>query len=159
MVASSPGSGLKSGENVLWHSKPRLIKIIGHIIGGIILIIIALIVGLYFPIIAFESIIIVIIIIIILILYIARFRATTYWITNMRIFQEYSFISRNIKETTLDRITDVIYNQSLMGRLLNYGDVKIHTAGIGFSGLDFEGIHDPLKVREILMNAKEAYKL
>jgi len=89
---------------------------------------------------------------------VVKVRAHAYYITNMRVLEEYTLISRTIKETTLDKITDIVLHQGAFGRLLNYGTLHIHTAGTGFPGIDFRHVKDPVVVRGTLINAKDAYQ-
>lgn len=147
MASVFPKSGLKEGEKVLWYAKPKVSSILGRIILSMIL----MAIGIIFPILS-------LIVFLILVLSIIRFRARTYWITSMRAIEEYSFIGKSMKETSLDHITDVVFNQGLFGRLFNFGNIHIHTAGTGFLGLDFKGIGDPVTVRGTLINAKDTYK-
>jgi len=83
--------------------------------------------------------------------------ANVYYVTNMRVIQEHRLFGRSIKETTLDKITDIVFNQGFFGRLANFGSIHLHTAGTGFLGIDFRGIRDPLLVRGLTINAKDEY--
>src|SRR5665647_1076109 len=49
-------------------------------------------------------------------------------VTNMRVIDESGFFSRYSKESPLDKINNVEYDQSLWGRMFGYGDVEIQTA-------------------------------
>lgn len=56
-------------------------------------------------------------------------RKVNIWVvTNLRVIDEYGIFSHNAKESPLDKINNVSYQQSLMGRLFNYGNVQIQTA-------------------------------
>lgn len=57
-------------------------------------------------------------------------------VTNKRVFMKEGFFSRHINETQLRTISNVTIDQSLIGRLLNYGTVWINTFG---------GDNDPFK--------------
>ncbi|RLF22554.1 MAG: hypothetical protein DRN15_02150 [Thermoprotei archaeon] len=56
-------------------------------------------------------------------------RAYTYYLTNMRVIEEKVLLGRMIKETTLDKITDIVFTQGLIGRIFNVGTIYIHTSG------------------------------
>ncbi len=75
----------------------------------------------------------------------------------MRVIEEYTFFGRTVKETTLDKITYIVFTQSLFGRIFNIGTIHIHTARTGFLGIDFRNVKDPLVVRGLIINAKDAY--
>jgi membrane protein YdbS with pleckstrin-like domain len=76
-----------------------------------------------------------------------------YIITNERIIRIEGIISKNETATSLDKINDVETNQSLLGRLFGYGNVKIQTGSDqGFNQLDF--LAKPHEFKKIMLNAK-----
>ena len=52
-------------------------------------------------------------------------------VTNMRVVHKTGFIKRRTFEMALDKVESVDVNQSILGRLLNYGDVTINGVGEG----------------------------
>src|SRR5882672_2478737 len=46
-------------------------------------------------------------------------------VTNMRVVHKTGFIKRRTFEMSLDKVESVDVNQSILGRILNYGDVTI----------------------------------
>jgi uncharacterized membrane protein YdbT with pleckstrin-like domain len=52
-------------------------------------------------------------------------------VTNMRIVNKTGFIKRRTFEMSLDKIESVDVNQSIFGRLMNYGDLTIQGVGEG----------------------------
>ena len=52
-------------------------------------------------------------------------------VTNLRVVHKTGFIKRRTFEMSLDKVESVDVNQSIMGRLLNYGDVTIRGVGEG----------------------------
>ena len=52
-------------------------------------------------------------------------------VTNMRVVHKTGFIKRRTFEMSLDKVESVDVNQSILGRLMNYGDVTIQGAGEG----------------------------
>ncbi|UGX99832.1 PH domain-containing protein [Bradyrhizobium quebecense] len=52
-------------------------------------------------------------------------------VTNFRVVHKTGFIKRRTFEMSLDKVESVDVNQSIMGRLLNYGDVTIRGVGEG----------------------------
>jgi uncharacterized membrane protein YdbT with pleckstrin-like domain len=52
-------------------------------------------------------------------------------VTNMRVVHKTGFIRRRTFEMALDKIESVDVNQTILGRLLNYGDVTINGVGEG----------------------------
>jgi uncharacterized membrane protein YdbT with pleckstrin-like domain len=52
-------------------------------------------------------------------------------VTNMRVVHKTGFIKRRTFEMALDKVESVDVNQSILGRILNYGDVTINGVGEG----------------------------
>ena len=52
-------------------------------------------------------------------------------VTNMRVVHKTGFIQRRTFEMALDKIESVDVEQSILGRILNYGDVTINGVGEG----------------------------
>ena len=66
-------------------------------------------------------------------------------VTNMRVVHKTGFIKRRTFEMALDKVESVDVNQSIMGRLLNYGDVTI--MGVGEGRETITTIASPLSFR------------
>ncbi len=50
-------------------------------------------------------------------------------VTNLRVVHKTGFITRRTFEISIDKVASVNVYQSIMGRILNYGDVTIETMG------------------------------
>jgi uncharacterized membrane protein YdbT with pleckstrin-like domain len=66
-------------------------------------------------------------------------------VTDRRIIYKRGFIRRLTVEMHMDKVESVDVNQSIFGRLLDYGDVIIHGTGVGLEPLD--NIDHPLELR------------
>jgi uncharacterized membrane protein YdbT with pleckstrin-like domain len=66
-------------------------------------------------------------------------------VTNMRVVHKTGFIKRRTFEMALDKIESVDVNQSILGRILNYGDVTI--MGVGEGRETIRTIAAPLQFR------------
>jgi len=66
-------------------------------------------------------------------------------VTDRRIILKRGFISRDTIEMSVEKVESVDVNQSLLGRLLNYGDVTVRGTGTGFAPLTH--IDSPLALR------------
>src|SRR5258708_2607056 len=66
-------------------------------------------------------------------------------VTNSRIILKRGFIRRHTIEMNMDKVESVDVNQSLVGRLFNYGDITIRGTGTGFEPLRM--IDHPLRFR------------
>ena len=52
-------------------------------------------------------------------------------VTNLRVVHKVGFIKRRTFEMALDKVESVDVNQTILGRILNYGDVTINGVGEG----------------------------
>ena len=50
-------------------------------------------------------------------------------VTNLRVVHKTGFITRKTFEISVDKVASVSVDQSIMGRILNYGDVIIENMG------------------------------
>ena len=66
-------------------------------------------------------------------------------VTNLRVIHKTGFITRKTFEMSLDKVESVDVNQSILGRLLNYGDVTI--LGVGEGKQTIATIASPLAFR------------
>jgi uncharacterized membrane protein YdbT with pleckstrin-like domain len=69
-------------------------------------------------------------------------------VTDRRVVQKTGFINRRTFEMSLDKIESVDVNQSIMGRILNYGDVTI--LGVGEGKQKIATIASPLAFRSAI---------
>jgi len=66
-------------------------------------------------------------------------------VTNRRIIFKEGFISRKTVEMHMDKVESVDVEQSILGRVLNYGDVIVKGTGTGFEPL--KSIAAPIELR------------
>ena len=78
-------------------------------------------------------------------------------VTNMRVIDEAGFFSRYSKESPLDKINNVEYDQSIWGRMFGYGDVEIQTAA-EMGDTTYRMIHFPKLLKDTITHAQEEYK-
>lgn len=78
-------------------------------------------------------------------------------ITNVRVVDESGFFTRYSKESPLDKINNVEYDQSIWGRLIGYGNVDIQTAA-EMGETTYELIHHPKILKDTITHAQEEYK-
>jgi uncharacterized membrane protein YdbT with pleckstrin-like domain len=74
----------------------------------------------------------------------------TWWtteiaVTNRRIIFKEGFIRRNTVEMHMDKVESVDVDQSILGRILDYGDVIVKGTGTGFEPL--KRISAPIELR------------
>jgi uncharacterized membrane protein YdbT with pleckstrin-like domain len=80
-------------------------------------------------------------------LFIAWFRrwTTEIAVTDRRIIYKRGFIRRHTVEMHLDKVESVDVEQSILGRIMNYGDISIHGTGAGIE--DLKNIGSPIAFR------------
>jgi uncharacterized membrane protein YdbT with pleckstrin-like domain len=66
-------------------------------------------------------------------------------VTNLRVVHKTGFIKRRTFEMSLDKVESVDVNQSILGRILNYGSVTVRGVGEGAETIDT--IASPLDFR------------
>ena len=82
-------------------------------------------------------------------------RSTTELVlTDRRIITKRGLVSRNTVEMNLAKVESLQVNQSLMGRMFNYGDVSV--VGTGSSLEPLYGISNPLELRKKLGAVSDA---
>lgn len=78
-------------------------------------------------------------------------------VTNLRVVDESGFFSRYSKESPVDKINNVEYDQSIWGRLFGYGNVDIQTAA-EMGETTYTMIHHPKLLKDTITHAQEEYK-
>ena len=78
-------------------------------------------------------------------------------VTNLRIIDEDGVFSVNSKESPLDKINNVTYNQSLWGRIFNFGNVQIQTAA-EIGSTTYYMVEKPKKLKDTITTMQEEYK-
>jgi uncharacterized membrane protein YdbT with pleckstrin-like domain len=66
-------------------------------------------------------------------------------VTNRRVIYKKGFVRRQTNEMNMDKVESVKINQSILGRILDYGDVTILGTGEGFETL--RTIANPIELR------------
>jgi uncharacterized membrane protein YdbT with pleckstrin-like domain len=77
-----------------------------------------------------------------------------YLVTNRRVMQIRGVINTHVSDSSLEKVNDVVLDQSILGRLLGYGTVEIITGsdiGVNF----FKHIAQPVRFKTEMLNQKE----
>jgi uncharacterized membrane protein YdbT with pleckstrin-like domain len=141
---------LKSGEALMLVTRPHWFTmvfpvmvllgalVIGIVIGGYGLFVI-LAGGLYF-------------------LYKAVERKNNIWaVTSMRIIDEFGVFSNNSKESPLDKINNVSYQQTFWGKVFGFGNVQIQTAA-EIGSTTYTMVQRPARLKDTITRMQEEYK-
>jgi uncharacterized membrane protein YdbT with pleckstrin-like domain len=84
-------------------------------------------------------------------------RARVYVVTNRRVARVAGVLNKNVKDSSLEKVNDVILAQSMFGRLLGYGTIEILTASE--QGLNLmKMLRDPVTFKTAMVNAKESFE-
>lgn len=78
-------------------------------------------------------------------------------ITNLRLIDEEGVFTVRVKESPIDKINNVTYVQTFLGRILGFGDVEIQTAAEQGATI-YNGIALPRELSEALTTVQEKYK-
>ena len=75
-------------------------------------------------------------------------------ITNRRVLQIAGIFNKHVSDSSLEKVNDVEMVQSALGRIFDYGDIKILTASELGVNL-FQRIDNPIEFKTTMLNAKE----
>jgi uncharacterized membrane protein YdbT with pleckstrin-like domain len=84
---------------------------------------------------------------------ILRWQNNEYIVTSRRVIHANGIFSKNILDSSLNKINDVILQQSMMGRIFNYGTIKILTATEEVINL-LDRIANPIGFKHAMLEAK-----
>jgi uncharacterized membrane protein YdbT with pleckstrin-like domain len=77
-----------------------------------------------------------------------------YIVTDWRVIQISGVFSKEVTDSSLEKVNDVKLEQSFVGRLLDYGDLEILTASeLGVNR--FSHVGQPIHLKTAMLNAKE----
>lgn len=76
-----------------------------------------------------------------------------YVVTSRRVMQVSGIINKNVIDSSLEKVNDIKMEQSIFGRLFNYGDLEILTASELGVNL-FRRLDDPINFKTAMLNAK-----
>jgi uncharacterized membrane protein YdbT with pleckstrin-like domain len=80
---------------------------------------------------------------------------TEFAVTNKRVIAKSGFLRRNTIEILLSKVESVTVKQSILGRLLNFGTVKV--TGTGGTHGTFKLVTAPLALRKVINQVVEEY--
>ncbi|MBK7885576.1 MAG: PH domain-containing protein [Chitinophagaceae bacterium] len=86
-----------------------------------------------------------------------EWRHNLWAVTNLRVIDESGFFTRYSKESPLDKINNVEYDQSLWGRIFGFGNVDIQTAA-EMGETVYNLIHKPKLLKDTITHAQEECK-
>lgn len=82
-----------------------------------------------------------------------RWSNRKYVITNRRVIQISGVLNKDVMDSSLEKVNDVMLDQSFMGRIFGYGDIEVLTASeIGVNKI--RRIAHPVQYKIAMVNAK-----
>jgi len=78
-------------------------------------------------------------------------------VTNFRVIDEAGLLNHFAKESPLEKINNVSYDQTVWGRMLNFGHVEIQTAA-EVGATDYYNVHGPKRLKDTITLAQAEYK-
>jgi membrane protein YdbS with pleckstrin-like domain len=78
-------------------------------------------------------------------------------VTNFRVIDEAGLLTHFAKESPLDKINNISYDQTVGGRLFNYGHVEIQTAAEA-GATDYYNVNHPKRLKDTITAAQGEYK-
>jgi uncharacterized membrane protein YdbT with pleckstrin-like domain len=86
-----------------------------------------------------------------------EWRANIWVVTTWRVIDESGFISHFAKESPLDKINNVSYDQTLWGRIFNFGHVEIQTAA-ELGATDYFRVNHPKRLKDTITAAQSEFR-
>jgi uncharacterized membrane protein YdbT with pleckstrin-like domain len=82
-------------------------------------------------------------------------RMNVYVLTNRRVVEVTGVLSKQVSDSSLEKLTDVVLRQSIFGRVMGYGDIEVLTAAAGAGVNYLKQIRGPMQFKMAMVNAKE----
>jgi uncharacterized membrane protein YdbT with pleckstrin-like domain len=137
---------LHPGEDVVFEGHPSWRAVLAFYLSGIVgSLLIAAIVALAAST-GLGVVVGVVLIALVLLVGFVKRMATTYMVSNQRLYIRRGILAKRIQQTRIDRVQNVNTDQSLMQRLLRVGTVDFDTAGTDDSDFTFVGLSNPSRV-------------
>jgi Bacterial PH domain/Short C-terminal domain len=87
-----------------------------------------------------------------------RYLNQEYVLTNRRVIQVEGVVNKRAVDSSLEKINDAVLTQSIFGRALGFGDLKILTASEAAIS-DFKMLVRPIDFKKAMLEAKHDYEL
>ena len=87
-----------------------------------------------------------------------RYLNQEYVLTNRRVIQVEGVVNKRAADSSLEKINDAVLTQSIFGRALGFGDLKILTAAEAAIS-EFRMLADPIEFKKAMLDAKHEYEI
>lgn len=78
-------------------------------------------------------------------------------VTNLRVVDEFGILTLNSKESPLDKINNITYSQTILGRVFDFGSVQIQTAA-EIGSTTYHMVQSPRKLKDTITLMQDEYK-
>ena len=133
------------GEEVLWRGKPTVLAFYDMLAGGAFIMLVGGVSARLSPFkpLAYLGLLGVAVGGVVVALAFMLSRAYTYMVYVDRLRREYRFVASSVEEVPVEAVTNTIVLQDVVGRIFNFGTVRIDTAGTPYPGMIFKGVKNP----------------
>ena len=150
---------LGENEHILLRARKHWSVLFGNIVLEIVLIIALVVLSLtLLPLVAFPVVPLGLFLVLVPLIGLTRdfliWYNRQYIVTNRRVIQTSGVFSKDVVDSSLEKVNDVKLSQSFWGRLFDYGDIEILTASEVGANV-FRSIGAPIKFKTAMLNAKE----
>jgi uncharacterized membrane protein YdbT with pleckstrin-like domain len=150
---------LGENEQILLRARKHWSVLFGNIVLEIVLIIALVVLSLtLLPIVAFPVVPLGFVLLLVPLIGMTRdfliWYNRQYIVTNRRVIQTAGVFSKDVVDSSLEKVNDVKLSQSFWGRMFDYGDIEILTASEVGANV-FRSIGEPIKFKTAMLNAKE----
>jgi hypothetical protein len=87
-----------------------------------------------------------------------RYINQEYVVTNRRVMETTGVVNKRAVDSSLEKINDAVLTQSIFGRALGFGDLKILTASEAAIS-EFKMIRHPIEFKKAMLEAKHGYEI
>ncbi|MFC6764582.1 PH domain-containing protein [Natrinema soli] len=151
---------LTKGEEVQWSGRPSRFTILFAIIGGLLfalggivgtVILLSVLAGQALPAwVGYLPLVLTVVGVVIVGKTYLEWLRLLYVITDEEIYVKYGLISRDVTQIRLDRVQNTAYEQTILERVLSFGDVRVYTAGTSTEDITFRDVPNPEHIKSIL---------
>ena len=85
-----------------------------------------------------------------------RLENTALVLTDERVYLKRGIVATNVNQITYDKVTDIAYDEGIVGRVLGFATLEVNTSGSTSTPISVNGITEPLAVKRLLEDATEA---
>ena len=147
---------LSGDERIEWTGRPSLFTITPQLLvvaivgmgGTLALSALGLVVDRSVPV--FVRLLPLLVALLVLVVVLLRWYRVRYVITSRQVYIKQGFVSLDVDQIRIARIQNTTLSQSMVQRLLGYGDVVAYTAGSDTKNIEFTSVPNPSRVNETL---------